>query len=319
MGSFYRSRHELFFAFRKGRAPHVNSFELGQHGRHRTNVWEYKGANTRRAGRLEELALHPTAKPVQMIADAIKDVSARGEIVLDLFGGSGSTLIAAQKTGRRARLVELDPVYCDRILARWEAQARDEADLLLDRVPAGRRGRRSCQWECGSPGGGGGMSRRDHDDLDEDHTRGQPGRSARSPGQGGLPALRGARLARPTAHEVGYGEPPAEHRFPKGRSGNPKGRPRGAKGKTSGVPSLKEERLKQIVLEEAYRTITVRDGERAVTVPMAQAVIRSLAVNAAKGQHRAQRLFAELLAGTETANRRLHDEWLNAAMSYKVE
>ncbi|EYD74330.1 DNA modification methylase [Rubellimicrobium mesophilum DSM 19309] len=131
MGSFYRSRHELVFAFKKGTAPHVNSFELGQHGRYRTNVWEYRGVNTRRAGRLEELALHPTCKPVQMIADAIKDVSARGEIVLDLFGGSGSTLIAAEKTGRRARLAELDPVYCDRILARWEAQARDEAELVV--------------------------------------------------------------------------------------------------------------------------------------------------------------------------------------------
>jgi hypothetical protein len=131
MGSFYRSRHELVFAFKLGHAPHTNSFELGQHGRYRTNVWQYKGVNTRRAGRLEELALHPTAKPVQMIADAIKDVSARGEIVLDLFGGSGSTLIAAQKTGRRARLVELDPVYCDRMLARWEAQAKDGAEQVV--------------------------------------------------------------------------------------------------------------------------------------------------------------------------------------------
>src|SRR5690606_24250566 len=95
------SRHELVFAFKKGEAPHVNTFELGQHGRYRTNVWNYRGVNTMRAGRMEELALHPTVKPVQMIADAIRDVSGRGEIVLDLFGGSGSTLIAAEKTGRR--------------------------------------------------------------------------------------------------------------------------------------------------------------------------------------------------------------------------
>ena len=131
MGTFYRSRHELIFAFKKGEAPHVNSFELGQHGRYRTNVWNYRGVNTMRAGRMEELQLHPTVKPVQMIADAIKDVSARGEIVLDSFGGSGSTLIAADKTGRRARLVELDPIYCDRILARWEAIAKDEAEQIL--------------------------------------------------------------------------------------------------------------------------------------------------------------------------------------------
>jgi DNA modification methylase len=135
MGTFYRSRHELIFAFKKGEAPHVNSFELGQHGRYRTNVWNYRGVNTMRKGRMDELQLHPTVKPVQMIADAMKDVSGRGDIVLDGFGGSGSTLIAAHKTGRRARLIELDAIYCDRILSRWEAFAKDEA----------------CQIVCGWP------------------------------------------------------------------------------------------------------------------------------------------------------------------------
>jgi len=131
MGTFYRSRHELIFVFKKGKAAHINTFELGQHGRYRTNVWEYRGANSRHAGRMEELTLHPTVKPVQMIADAIRDVSGRGEIVLDLFGGSGSTLIAAEKTGRSGYLCELDPIYCDRILARWEAYAKDEAEQLV--------------------------------------------------------------------------------------------------------------------------------------------------------------------------------------------
>lgn len=131
MGTFYRSRHELIFAFKVGTAPHLNSFELGQHGRYRTNVWEYRGVNTLKAGRMDELQLHPTVKPVEMIADAIRDVSGRGEIVLDLFGGSGSTLIAAEKTGRRARLAELDPIYCDRILARWEARAKDDAGQIV--------------------------------------------------------------------------------------------------------------------------------------------------------------------------------------------
>ena len=130
MGAFYRSRHEFIFAFKNGSAPHINSFELGQHGRYRTNVWEYRGVNTLRTGRAEELALHPTVKPVAMIADAIKDVSKRGGIVLDAFGGSGSTLIAAHKTGRRARVCELDPVYCDRILSRWETFAKDDAELV---------------------------------------------------------------------------------------------------------------------------------------------------------------------------------------------
>jgi DNA modification methylase len=131
MGSFYRSRHELIFAFKNGSNPHINSFELGQHGRYRTNVWQYRGVNTFKSGRADELALHPTVKPVQMIADAIKDVSSRGSIVLDLFGGSGSTLIAAHKTGRRAYLCELDPTYCDRIIQRWEAYAKDDAEQLV--------------------------------------------------------------------------------------------------------------------------------------------------------------------------------------------
>ncbi len=130
MGAFYRSRHELIFAYKLGTAPHINAFELGQHGRYRTNVWNYRGVNTMRTGRLDELAMHPTVKPVQMIADAIKDVSGRGDIVLDLFGGSGSTLIAAEKTGRRAYLCELDAIYCDRIIRRWEAYAKDDAEQI---------------------------------------------------------------------------------------------------------------------------------------------------------------------------------------------
>ncbi len=127
MGTFYRSRHELVFAFKSGTAPHLNSFELGQHGRYRTNVWQYRGVNTFKADRMDELCLHPTVKPVAMIADAIKDVSERGGLVLDCFGGSGSTLIAAQKTGRRARVIELDPVYVDTIIRRWQTYAKDEA------------------------------------------------------------------------------------------------------------------------------------------------------------------------------------------------
>jgi DNA modification methylase len=136
MGTFYRSRHELIFAFKSGAAVHHNNFELGQHGRYRTNVWQYRGVNTLKAGRMDELALHPTVKPVQMIADAIKDVSARGAIVLDLFGGSGSTLIAAHKTGRRAYLCEIDPVYCDRIIRRWQAYAKDDAERIACGISA---------------------------------------------------------------------------------------------------------------------------------------------------------------------------------------
>jgi DNA modification methylase len=121
MGTFYRSRHELVFVFKNGDASHINTFELGQHGRYRTNVWEYAGVNTFRTGRLDELAMHPTVKPVAMLADAIRDVTKRGAIVLDPFAGSGSTLIAAEKTGRHARCIEYEPKYCDVIVRRWQA------------------------------------------------------------------------------------------------------------------------------------------------------------------------------------------------------
>ena len=120
MGSFYRSKHELVFVFKVGAAPHTNTFGLGDTGRYRTNVWDYAGVNSLRSGRAEELAMHPTVKPVALLADAIMDCTRRDEIVLDPFAGSGSTLIAAHKTGRRARLIEYDPVYCDQILRRFQ-------------------------------------------------------------------------------------------------------------------------------------------------------------------------------------------------------
>ena len=119
MGTFYRSKHELIFAFKNGTAPHTNNFRLGETGRYRSNVWDYPGVNTFGTNRDEELSLHPTVKPVALVADAIKDVTRRGEIVLDAFGGSGTTVIAAEKTKRHARLVELDPNYCDVICLRF--------------------------------------------------------------------------------------------------------------------------------------------------------------------------------------------------------
>ena len=120
MGTFYRSKHEMVFVWKNGAAPHINTFELGQYGRHRSNVWDYDGVNTMRPGRLDELAMHPTVKPVSLVADAIKDCSKRGSLVLDPFCGSGTMLIAAEKTGRRARAIELDPVYVDVSIRRWE-------------------------------------------------------------------------------------------------------------------------------------------------------------------------------------------------------
>jgi DNA modification methylase len=133
MGTFYRSKHELVFVFKVGTAPHINTFGLGETGRYRTNVWEYAGVNTFRAGRLEELELHPTVKPVELVSDAIKDCTRRAGIVLDPFGGSGTTLIAAQKSGRSARLIEYDPSYCDVIIRRFEAVTGTSAVLAWTR------------------------------------------------------------------------------------------------------------------------------------------------------------------------------------------
>ena len=128
MGTFYRSQHELVFVYKVGTAPHTNTFGLGDTGRYRTNVWDYPGVNSFGANQ-KDLALHPTVKPVALVADAIKDVTRRGEIVLDGFGGSGTTLIAAERTGRVARLVELDPLYCDVICRRYEARTGRPARL----------------------------------------------------------------------------------------------------------------------------------------------------------------------------------------------
>jgi DNA modification methylase len=127
MGTFYRSKHELVFVFKKGTAPHINTFGLGEKGRYRTNVWDYAGANSFRRGRAEELAMHPTVKPVALVMDAIKDCSGRGGIVLDAFGGSGTTLIAAERTRRRGYLMEIDPLYVDVIIRRWQALTGEQA------------------------------------------------------------------------------------------------------------------------------------------------------------------------------------------------
>lgn len=120
MGSFYRSKHELVFVYKVGTAPHVNTIELGRTGRYRTNVWDYAGANTLRPGRERDLDMHPTVKPVALVMDAIKDCSRRGDIVLDSFGGSGTTIMAAQKSGRCARAIEIDPLYVDVAIRRWQ-------------------------------------------------------------------------------------------------------------------------------------------------------------------------------------------------------
>jgi DNA modification methylase len=129
MGSFYRSKHELVFVWKSGTAPHINTFELGQYGRHRSNVWDYAGISSLSPGRLDELAMHPTVKPVALVADAIKDCSRRNDLVLDPFAGSGTVLIAAERTGRRARAIEIDPHYIDVAVRRWQAYTGKAAVL----------------------------------------------------------------------------------------------------------------------------------------------------------------------------------------------
>jgi DNA modification methylase len=120
MGSLYRSKHELIFVFKVGNGAHINNVALGRHGRHRTNVWDYVSQNALNGTSKSKLALHPTVKPVAMIADAIRDCSNRGGLILDPFGGVGTTLVAAERTGRRARVIELDPHYVDTSIERWQ-------------------------------------------------------------------------------------------------------------------------------------------------------------------------------------------------------
>jgi DNA modification methylase len=129
MGSLYRSQHELVLVFKQRGGPHRNNVQLGQFGRNRSNVWRYPGANSfaRCGAEGNLLALHPTVKPVAMVADAILDGSARGDIVLDAFLGSGTTVIAAERTGRCCCALELDPGYVDTVIRRWQTLTGDKA------------------------------------------------------------------------------------------------------------------------------------------------------------------------------------------------
>jgi DNA modification methylase len=129
MGSLYRSQHELVFVFKRGRGSHRNNVQLGQYGRNRTNVWNYPCANSfsRSSDEGRLLTLHPTVKPAALVADAIMDCTDRHDVVLDGFLGSGTTVIAAERTGRRCYGLELDPTYVDVIVRRWQAYTRQAA------------------------------------------------------------------------------------------------------------------------------------------------------------------------------------------------
>lgn len=133
MGSFYRSQHELCFIYENGNGKHLNNINLGKDGRNRSNIWSYAGMNTSTKKAKELRKLHSTVKPTSMIMDIILDSTNIGETVLDAFGGSGSTLIAAEQTGRKARIIELNPRYCDVIIARWEALTRQKHKIILNK------------------------------------------------------------------------------------------------------------------------------------------------------------------------------------------
>ena len=143
MGSFYRSQHELVFVFRNGREAHLNNVQLGRFGRSRTNVWTYPGVNGfARKGTEDLLALHPTVKPIALVADAILDCTKRDDIVLDPFNGSGTTILAAERTGRRCFGIEIDPIYVDTAVARWERltgrKAQNGQGLTFEQAKLGR-------------------------------------------------------------------------------------------------------------------------------------------------------------------------------------
>lgn len=129
MGSLYRSQHELVLVLKHGKAPHTNTVQLGKHGRYRTNVWNHAGANSFGSSRDADLAAHPTVKPVGLLAEAIRDVTRHGEIVLDAFSGSGSTILACERTKRVGYAIEIEPKYIDVAIRRWEAMTNERAVL----------------------------------------------------------------------------------------------------------------------------------------------------------------------------------------------
>ena len=288
MGTFYRSQHELIAVFKNGDAPHLNTFELGQHGRHRSNLWEYAGGNSFHVGRAEELGMHPTCKPVALLADAIRDVSRRGAIVLDPFAGSGSTLIAAEKTGRRAYLLEIDPVYSDVIIRRFEAYTGKTAQLdgegmTFEEAENTRVVR----------------SNRMSDQQHQIRVRNAMARKPKTPRRGSdnKPDMRNNVSSSTTPspepeeeYKVGPGRPPKEHQWKPGQSGNPKGAKRKNR---SLIPELKEE------FERVFsQKLKVTQGDRQRLISRWVAGLEQLSIQFAKGDRHARRdvfYFAEKL------------------------
>ena len=224
-------------------APHINNFELGQHGRNRSNVWTYPAVNTFRTGRLDDLGAHPTVKPAAMVADAMKDCSRRGDIVLDTFMGSGTTILAAEKVGRRAYGLEIDPLYVDVAIRRWQQFTKRDAVLAatgetFDEVVTARSAKPARRPEM----------------SDE---RKRPKR---------------IRFDKPRKTSgVGFGQPPREHQFKPGQSGNPKGRHKGSKNEST------------ILREILQRKIATRSDRGSRRIPILEGILLRITEDALRG------------------------------------
>ncbi len=268
--------------FRVGDGSHRNNIELGRFGHNRSNVWTYPGVNTFGKGRMEALASHPTVKPVALVADALLDCSARGDIALDQFVGSGTTILAAEKIGRIGFGMEYEPAYVDVAIKRWQTMTRLEATLAVDgrtfeeiatecsnkgRSPTGRAphvrnpllGRM-----CGT--------RATQQRMDSRTT-------FRQPGGADVPVRRTGKKG---DHAVGYGRPPKETQFVAGQSGNPRGRPRGARG----VGDLLGDLIRQ--------KIPVTDNGKTRKMPVFEVMLRRLLNDAMRGDAKAVKLFLSL-------------------------
>ena len=245
--------------FRVGDAKHLNNVELGRHGRSRSNVWHYAGVNTFRAGRMDELAVHPTVKPVAMVADALKDCTRRGDIVLDTFAGAGTTILAAERVGRRAYSLELEPKYVDVAIRRWQAFTRRDAvhadtGQTFEDVAGGRK--------------------------DAQPAPSAPQIRART-GEGRIMKRKPSRRAAKDApYEIGYCKPPKHTRFKPGQSGHPSGRPRG------------QRNFRTAVREALKEKITIREGDRTRTVSKMDAIIQVTFNKALKGDAKSPRCLS---------------------------
>jgi hypothetical protein len=328
MGVFYRPRHELIFAFKTGSAP-----EPGRPGRSRTNVWENRGVNALKPGRVDELELHPAAKPAGH--DRRRDqgrLAARRNrsrslwrFGLDLDRGPenrppgpssipslATAFFGAVKSSPRTRPKSSRVGW----LREPETICRATVEEAVKRHSRNLRGRGRAASKLRI------QARRARLKPEAALALRLPPAVAGSVRRGSDPAMsteRKIRLKPPPSeqptYEIGYGKPPTVTQFKSGKSGNPRGRPKGARNKK---PALSEERLKTIILEEAYRNIKISEGGRQVTIPMAKAVMRALAMNAARGQLRAQQLFATLVSETERANRAMVEKTIEAVTDYKL-